>query len=80
MHNIANVLTAAGKDVIDFSSRGWRPTKANIDKVASSIAALKLSESDTVFLDLCSNSAYMGTDSNALPAAAEKCWMESITC
>jgi len=72
MNNIVNVLTAAGKDVIDFSLRGWRPNKANIDKVASSIAALKLSVSDTVFLDLCLNSAIMGTDSNGLPAATEK--------
>jgi hypothetical protein len=63
-------LTAAGKDVIDFSARGWRPNKANIDKLASSLTALKLSESDTVILDLCSNSAYMGTDQNGLPAAA----------
>jgi hypothetical protein len=72
MHNIAGVLTAAGKDVIDLSLRGWRPTKANIDKLASSLAALKLTESDTVFFDFCSNSAYMGTDRNGLPAAAEK--------
>jgi len=67
-----NVLTTAGKDVVDFSSRGWRPTKANVEKVASSIAALKHSECNTIFLDLCSNSAYMGTDSNGLPAATEK--------
>jgi len=72
MRNIANVLTAAGKDVIDFSARGWPPIKANIDKLALPIAALKLAESDTVVLDLCSNSAYMGTEHNGLPAAAEK--------
>ena len=40
--------------------------------MALSIAALKLLKSDTVFLDLCSNSAYMGTDRNGLPAATEK--------
>jgi hypothetical protein len=50
MNNIANVLTATGKYIVDCSSRGWCPTKANIDKVASSIAALKLSESDTFSL------------------------------
>ena len=72
MGKIAKVLTAAGKDVVDFSFGGWRPTKANIDRLASSIAAIKLSESNTVLLDLCSNSAYMGTDPDGLPVAAEK--------
>jgi len=72
MHNITGVLTTASKDVIDLLFRGWRTTKANIDKLASSIAALKLTDSDTVFFDFCSNSAYMGTDRNGLPAAAEK--------
>jgi len=37
-----------------------------------SLTALKLAESDTVILDLCSNSAYMGTDHNGLPVAAER--------
>ena len=44
-----------------FSVRGWRPTTANIDKRAGSIAAMRISESDTVILDLCSNCAHMGT-------------------
>jgi hypothetical protein len=52
MGNIAKALTAAGKDVVDFSVGCCRPTKANIDRLASSIAAIKLSEFDTVLLDL----------------------------
>jgi len=71
MSNIAKVLTSASKDIVDFLLRRWRPNTANIDKLASSITAMRLSESDTVFLDLCSISAYMGTDRDGLPVAAK---------
>jgi len=72
MSNIAKVLIAAGQDIVHFLVRRWRLNTANIDKLASSIAAMRLSDSDTVFLDLCSSSAYMGTDHNGLPTAAKK--------
>ena len=70
--NIAKVLTAPGKDVVDLSVHGWRPKPANIDQLAGSIAAPRLTEIDMVILDLCSNCAYMGTSELGLPVAAKK--------
>jgi len=57
---------------------GWRLNTANIDKLASSIAPMKVSESDTVFLDLCSGSAYMGSDHDGLLVAAKKSLVDGV--
>jgi len=72
MSNIAKVLIATGKDIVDFLVPGWCPKTANINRLASSIAEMKLSNSDTVFLELCLNCAYMGTANAGLPVAAKK--------
>jgi hypothetical protein len=72
MNDITNDLTAAGKDIIDLSACGWHPNRASINKLASSIATLKLYKSNAIYLDLCSNIHYMGSDSDGIPVVTEK--------
>jgi hypothetical protein len=50
----------------------FKPLAESIVSIKEKLDAFKLSASDTVVLDLLSNSAYMGTDVNGLPSPAER--------
>ena len=74
MTRVANALIMDGEEeVYNLSTPGWKPNKENLEKAAEYCTGLKLSNSDTVILDLWSNSAFMGTDEIGLPSVPYKC-------
>jgi hypothetical protein len=52
---------------VSLAMPGFRPSKEKIIELEKQIDRLELSETDTVVLDLLSNTAYMGTDDDGLP-------------
>jgi len=50
MSNIANVLTTPGKDIVELLELSWRSIPANVDKLAGSIAAMKLTDYNTIIV------------------------------
>ena len=72
MCRTAAAVASAGGDVIDASTPGWIPSKDSVKKLENFIGKLGLSESDTLVLDIWSNSAYMGTDEIGLPCRSIK--------
>jgi len=69
MSYITGVLTAAGKDVVNFLVRGCG---AQMPQTLTGLQDPSLTEFDTVILDFCSSVEYMGTGENGLPVAAKK--------
>jgi hypothetical protein len=61
-----------GTNTISLAFPGFRPKEPNISEIAEELQKLNLSSRDTVVLDLLSNSAFMGTDSNGLPTETVK--------
>jgi hypothetical protein len=59
-------------DSISLAYPGFKPSTESIVEIKEKLDALNLSASDTVVLDLLSNSAYMGTDVNGLPSPEER--------
>ncbi len=52
---------------VSVATPGFRPSKEKISELEKQIDRLELNETDTVVLDLLSNTAYMGTDEEGLP-------------
>ncbi len=52
---------------VSLATPGFKPTKENVAELEKQIDRLELNNSDTVVLDLLSNTAYMGTDGDGLP-------------
>jgi hypothetical protein len=69
MYRMAEYLPA---DSISLAYPGFKPSTESIVVIKEKLDALSLSASDTVVLDLLSNSAYMGTDVDGLPLPAER--------
>jgi hypothetical protein len=57
-------------NTVSLATPGFKPTKEKITELERRIDALELSSTDTVVLDLLSNTAYMGTDDEGLPLPA----------
>ena len=68
MSRIADTMVVRGENAESISTPGWVPTSENIEKAASYVAGLKLSNKDKLVIDLWSNSAYLGTDELGLPS------------
>ncbi len=69
MYRMAEYLPS---DSISLAYPGFKPSAESIVSIKEKLDALNLSASDTVVLDLLSNSAYMGTDVSGLPSPAER--------
>jgi uncharacterized membrane protein YgcG len=67
MRRTAVALESAGVEVIDLSTPGWTPTSENIASLTLQLNGVKIQPTDTVFLDLMSNTAYMGSDEMGIP-------------
>jgi hypothetical protein len=61
-----------GTNTISLAFQGFRPKEPNISEIVVELQKLNLNSRDTVVLDLLSNSAFMGTDSNGLPTETVK--------
>jgi hypothetical protein len=55
---------------VSLATPGFKPTKEKVAELEQRIDGLELSSSDTVVLDLLSNTAYMGMDDEGLPLPA----------
>ncbi len=55
---------------VSLATPGFKPTKKKVAELERQIDRLELNGSDTVVLDLLSNTAYMGTDKEGLPLPA----------
>jgi hypothetical protein len=61
-----------GPNTVSLAFQGFRPKEPTIGEIAMELQTLNLNSRDTVVLDLLSNSAFMGTDSNGLPTETVK--------
>jgi hypothetical protein len=61
-----------GQDTISLAFPGFRPKENLIANLASRLHSLKLEKSDTVILDLLSNTTFMGTNGDGLPSEASR--------
>ncbi len=59
-------------DTISLAVPGFKPSGQSVSRLCSQLGNLNLTEIDTVVLDLLSNSAYLGTSDNGLPAEPER--------
>jgi hypothetical protein len=57
-------------NTVSLATPGFKPTKEKITELERRVDALELSSTDTVVLDLLSNTAYMGTDDEGLSLPA----------
>jgi hypothetical protein len=57
-------------DTVSLAYLGFKPDQSKIHSLVSNIESAKFGQSDTVMLDLLSNVAFMGTDSDGLSAPA----------
>jgi hypothetical protein len=57
-------------NTVSLATPGFKLTKEKVTELERRIDALELSSTDTVVLDLLSNTAYMGTDDEGLPLPA----------
>ncbi len=61
-----------GQETISLALPGFKPKENLILNLASRLRSLKLEKSDTVILDLLSNTTFMGTDGDGLPSEASR--------
>jgi hypothetical protein len=59
-------------ECISLAYPGFKPDRDKIQDIAKRLESLKLGPDDRVVLDLLSNSAYMGTDSDGLPTPSHR--------
>ena len=59
-------------EVVNLAEPGWVPEPESVSELVGELNRLKVKESDTVVLDLLSNSVYMGSDASGMPAKVEK--------
>jgi hypothetical protein len=55
-------------DIVDLSVPGWTAEKESISALDAELKKLQITGGDTVVVDLLSNSTYMGTDDDGIPA------------
>lgn len=67
MRRIAHEIGTAGATVADLSEPGWVATDEKISAAATKIRNLDPTDSDVVFLDVWSNSTYLGSDKDGFP-------------
>ena len=67
MKRIASHM-AAEASLVDFSVPGRIANSESIESVASDLTTLKITDRDSVIIDVLSNSTYMGTDDNSIPS------------
>ncbi len=68
--HMIRLAEAMGLETVSLAYQGFRPREPMISDLAGKLRSLELNNRDTVVLDLLSNSAFMGSDSNGLPTEA----------
>jgi hypothetical protein len=68
--HMIRLAEAMGPETVSLAYQGFRPKEPMISDLAGKLRRLDLDNRDTVILDLLSNSAFMGSDSNGLPTEA----------
>ena len=72
MCRTVNAWLLTGADVNTIAEPGWKPDKNKLDAATVYCGDLQLKRSDTVVMDLWSNSAYLGTDDSGLPCQPQR--------
>jgi hypothetical protein len=78
--HMCRMTDSVSLEFISLAYPGFKPTKDGIENVVKKIENLGITASDTVVLDLISNTAFMGTDKDGLPTPSIKGGRWQIPC